>query len=278
MRHHILLPTDFSKNALSAALYAIRLYNSEPCTFYFLHAWSFSNSSTRTYISSEYIDKLEEKAQYQLLGLKTQAEADKTNALHKFEIFYSKDPLVKSIEVAIETHSIDLVVMGTNGASGTNRFLFGSNAVSIITKMKLCPILVVPADFDYIEPKHIGFPTDFKHLYSSELLSLKHFSKLCNSEVKVVHFNESDDLSHRQNTHLVLLKESLEGYKHSFHWMTDNNTKELAIKEFIRAQDINVLAMINYKHSFIESITKEPIVKNIGFHPVIPFLVIPCFS
>ena len=32
--------------------------------------------------------------------------------------------------------------------------------------------------------------------------------------------------------------------------------------------------MVNYKHSFIEKITKEPVIKTIGFQPFIPFLVI----
>ena len=38
---------------------------------------------------------------------------------------------------------------------------------------------------------------------------------------------------------------------------------------------INLLVLVNYKHSLIEKITKEPIIKKIGFHPIVPFLVIP---
>ena len=39
-----------------------------------------------------------------------------------------------------------------------------------------------------------------------------------------------------------------------------------------------MLVMVNYKHSFIESILNEPVVKKIGFQPMVPFLVIPSFS
>jgi hypothetical protein len=33
--------------------------------------------------------------------------------------------------------------------------------------------------------------------------------------------------------------------------------------------------MVNYKHAFIEHIIKEPVIKKIGFNPIVPFLVIP---
>ena len=56
MRQHILLPTDFSDNALAAIEYTLKLYANEPCTFYFLHAWSFTSQTSRTYITSNFID------------------------------------------------------------------------------------------------------------------------------------------------------------------------------------------------------------------------------
>jgi hypothetical protein len=33
--------------------------------------------------------------------------------------------------------------------------------------------------------------------------------------------------------------------------------------------------MLSYKHSLIEKIIKEPVIKKIGLKPTIPFLVIP---
>ena len=48
---------------------------------------------------------------------------------------------------------------------------------------------------------------------------------------------------------------------------------ELAIVK--RMMGIEVLAMVNYKHSLIEGITKEPVIEKIGFRPIVPFLVIP---
>ena len=61
----------------------------------------------------------------------------------------------------------------------------------------------------------------------------------------------------------------------SFHWMPDYAKKVNEINDFIEELKIDMLVMVNYKHSFIENIINEPVIKKIGFHPIIPFLVIP---
>jgi hypothetical protein len=72
-----------------------------------------------------------------------------------------------------------------------------------------------------------------------------------------------------------MLKNYLKDHEHSFHWMPDYSKKAAEIYEFIEELEIDILAMVNYKHSFIEGIIKEPVIKKIGVNPIIPFLVIP---
>jgi nucleotide-binding universal stress UspA family protein len=278
MNNHILIPTDFSDNAYSAAQYALKLYSNEASTFYLLHSWTFSSSGSRTYITSTYLETLKEEQKQKLEELKVKLEAESTNNYHKFEIIYSTDPLLPAIKKTIKKEKINLIVMGTKGATGAKEFLFGSNTVDIINKIKLCPILVIPDAFNFVAPKEIAFPTDFNRFYGEELVYIKQLSKLYNSKIRIVHINQNDQLSEKQNYNLAMLKAYLEDYKSSVHWMPDFGTKEQCIKDFIEEFDINILTMINYKHGFIENITKEPVIKKIGFHPVVPFMVIPCHN
>jgi nucleotide-binding universal stress UspA family protein len=186
--------------------------------------------------------------------------------------------MLDAIETAIKKHNIDLVVMGTKGATKAKGVFFGSNTIHIIKKMKLCPILIVPDEFDFIEPKQIAFPTDFNRFYGDELLPLKQLSELFNSKIRIIHISAEDNLTESQDYNLAMLKANLEDYPHTFHWMSDYGKIEQAIKDFIEELDINMLTMIHYEHSFIESIIKEPIIKKIGFQPTVPFLVIPCLN
>lgn len=275
MRHHILIPTDYSENAWSAALYAIKLFANEPCTFYFLHAWTFINTGSRTYISPKYIDDLKDASKSQLAAMKERAETKSTNNEQEFKTIFSVDSLNDAIKVAIKEHTIDMVVMGTKGATGAKQFLLGSNAVSVINKVRLCPVLLVPDNFEFVTPNQITFPTDFTRIFGNELESIKTLANLHDSTIQILHINVADKLTDTQNNNLEKLKTHLEDYKHSFNWIPEKGKKSQVIASFIEEQNINILTMINYKHDFMEDFIKEPVIKKMGFHAIIPFLAVP---
>lgn len=275
MRHQILIPTDFSDNAWSAALYAIKLYAKVPCTFYFSHTWTFLNTGTRTYISPSYIDPLKDKVKNQLAAFKERAQAESSNPEHEFKTIYGEGELWDTVEMALRKHAIDLVVMGTKGATGAKKLLFGSNAVTVLNKMKRRPVMLVPNKCEYVAPKSIVFPTDFNRSYGTELDPLKELAELHGGIIDVLHIQGKEELTDVQNQNLEILKEALKNHEHRFNWMGEYDKKANAIMDFVAENDVNILNMINYEHSFIENLTKEPIVKRIGFNSTIPFLVVP---
>jgi nucleotide-binding universal stress UspA family protein len=274
MKKNILLPTDFSDNAWCAAVYALKLYEREECNFYFLHSTKMK-ASAMSNLSNKLLKIMADQAKEELLELKNMATTANANANHQFDIILSVDAMDDAIERAVNKHNIDLIVMGTKGATGAKEIFLGSNTVKIIKQIKSCPILLIPHEYDFEEPKQIAFPTDFNRFYGEELLPLKRLADLYNSKIRVVHINEEDNLSHIQDYNLAMLKTYLENYPHTFHWMPDYTKKANAIIDFIEELNINILVMINYKHSFIESIINEPVIKKIGFHAPVPFFVIP---
>ena len=275
MKRKILLPTDFSENASSAIKYAIKLYDTEPCVFYLLHTWTFTNTGTRTYITTSYIDDLKETSEKKLKALKEKVEAESNNADHEFKTLFCVNDFLKSMELNVEKYKIDMIIMGTKGSSGIHQFLFGSNTVALMNKIQSCPILAVPDAFEFVTPKFVGFPTDYNHFYDNELEQIKDLSKLYDSKIKVFYVSKKCILSEKQNYNFTMLKAYLEDYPTSFHWGEGVANKEVAINTFVDEFKIDILTMINYKHSFIEDIVKEPVIKKIGFHPKVPFLVIP---
>lgn len=275
MRHHILLPTDFSENAWSAALYAIRMYAKVPCTFYFSHAWTFVNTGSRTYISPSYIDTLQNTSKEQLETLKQRAQFVSPHSEHEFKTIFSEDFLSESIKTAIKDHAIDLVVMGTKGATGAKEFLLGSNSVNVIKKVKLCPILLVPHKYEYAKTDRIAFATDFKRPYGDEILPLISLVKLQKSNLEILHINGPDDLTEKQQVNFNTLTQLLKDQPHNVHWIPEIGTKEEIISAFIEENNINLITMINYEHSFLEYVLNEPIIKKMGYHSLIPFMVIP---
>lgn len=274
MPKHILLPTDFSDNALSAAIYTLKLYKEEQCTFHFLHSSKLHTSSMSS-MSNKLARVLAEKARKELDDLKAKVEKEYANENHTFKVILSTNDLHSLIAVVVEKENIDLIVIGTKGETKAQEILFGSNTVNIIKQVKNCPILVIPNKYDFVKPEQIAFPTDFNRIYGDELLPLKQLADLNSSKIRIVHINNKNDISDTQKQNLALLETTLEHYDYSFNWMPNYDKKAKAIQDFIEELKINILVMVNYKHGFIENIMKEPVITNISFHPTVPFLVIP---
>lgn len=275
MKRKILLPTDFSDNSWSAVVYALKLYKNEFCTFYFLNS-TIIKVSMLSNLSNKLLKTMKDNAMKELLALKKLAEASDANANHDFQIILSSEDLITAIKKAIKERQIDLIIMGTKGATGAKEFFFGSNTVRVMKSNKFCPVLVIPEEFDFMEPKQIAFPTDFNRFYGDKELSpLKQLAELYNSKIRIVHINIEEKLNDIQEYNLMMLQSYLNHCEYSLHWMPKYSNKTIEINDFIEELDINMLAMVNYKHSFIETILKEPVIKKIGFHPTVPFLVIP---
>ena len=275
MKKNILLPTDFSDNAWNAAVYALKLYADDECTFYFLHSIKM-NISAMSNLSSKLLNTLKENALKEMLELKEMAQNTDANSNHDFQIIVSQNYLQQAIEDAFKKHRIDLVVIGKKGSTAAKELFLGGNTIETIKKMRLCPILIVPEEHDFTPPKQIAFPTDFNRFFDDkELRPLKNLAEMNNSKIRVVHINVEPNLNDIQEYNYTVLKSFLEDYEHSFHWMPDYANKSHEITTFIKDLEIDILVMMNYKHSFLENLLKEPVVKKIGTHPLVPFLVIP---
>ena len=122
MEKRILLPTDFSDNSWSAIVYALKLYKDVACVFHFLHAIAIESSAVAS-LSSKLLKEMKEKALKELLELKDMAEKSNINSNHRFEIIISAKDLNPAIEMAVKTYEIELIIMGTQGATGTEEFL-----------------------------------------------------------------------------------------------------------------------------------------------------------
>ena len=98
----------------------------------------------------------------------------------------------------VEDKNIDLIVMGTKGATGAQEILFGTNTVHIIKKAK-CPVIAIPPNFEYEVPKEILFPTDFEVDFKSEPLGiLLKIAQQHISSIEVLHVSYGYELSEKQ--------------------------------------------------------------------------------
>ncbi|TVZ14763.1 universal stress protein [Maribacter sp. MAR_2009_72] len=275
----ILLPTDFSANALNAITYALTLYKDVKCTFYLLNSYMPPVYHTEYLMGSPAQiglgDVVQQKSMSDLEELKEQLIRDFNNPIHTFITHSALNVLSSEVTRTIQAEGIDIVIMGTQGATGAKEILLGTNTVHVI-KNAQCPVMAIPSGFEYEIPEQVLFPTDYEvSLNEQKLSKLLQIVRIHGSLINVMHVHNGYDLNPVQRKY----KEQLEKILHKkalFHDVPSNEITT-AINNFQLKQKINLLVMVQNKHTFLERLFIEPVIKKIGFHVNIPFLVIPQF-
>ncbi len=276
----ILVPVDFSNNSYSALFYATRLFQNYSCQFCILNTFEVNTPILTSRINTNKGDvlfqKLRKESEEKLVAIKHRIVRDSEDLQHTFETISVSKNLAETISKTIGKKNIDLVVMGTKGATGAKEIFMGSNTVKVIQKIKKCPVLMVPDQYEFKKTLEIAFPSDFKRSYQEdEIKPITDIAALFSSNIKVFHIHEEEELDSMQEYNYHMLKKYLVDFETSIHWIPKFSKKSELINDFIKKIKIDMLAMVNYRHSLIEEFTHEPVIKNIGFHPTVPFLVIP---
>ena len=275
---HILVPTDFSKNAWNALKYGLDLYKSINCTFYILHVnpiptYSGAGSSVKgsSKMAQESVIRDSKESLDELL---LRIESIPNSAKHSFVTIALYDFFVDSIKREVETKKMDLIIMGTKGSSGLKKVTMGSNTGDVITKVK-CPLLAVPENAVFKKPEEITFPTDYYLRYDLKVLNtLIEMTRMHKSVLRVLHISKKgEELGEEQLKNKEFLNDYLQDVEHSFHSLTGADL-ETAVQCFTESRDIDMIAMVAKNLNFFQRILFRPKVEQISYHTDIPFLVL----
>jgi len=274
----VLLPTDFSENAFHAISYAVKLLENSTCIFYLVHAYVPPVYRMDYALGSPgqlgLPDDERYRAEEALENLRKKIEAQHHVSKHTFVTHAAFNGLTDEIRSISQKENIDFIVMGTQGATGAKEILFGSNTVHVIQKSGI-PVLAVPNGFEYKPPQNILFPTDYEADYNKAHLDfLLKFSKLWRSKLYILHVTSAEGLDQDQTDNKVYLEGRLLEQNHEFYDLPDQELIT-AINGFQKERPVDLLTMVKNKHTFLERLFVEPIIKNIGLHSQVPFLVLP---
>jgi nucleotide-binding universal stress UspA family protein len=273
---NILLPTDFSKNSLNAIKYAVNLLQNETCEFYIINVQKASSfisddmmgASTSTTIYNTLIDAAKKSISNIISILTTEFN----NPKHDFFSIVDYDNFIDAINQISKKHQIDLIIMGTKGASGLEKTLFGSNTVRVIQRCN-APVLAIPDGCVFEPIKKLAFTTNNLVLFNAkELEPLKKIWQINNAKLNILHVADENHLSQNQSKNEGFFKTHFAEASHDY---IDSNSRYIfkSIQNYINDNDINVLAMMSKKHSFIERLFTRHTVETFAFKINIPFLV-----
>ncbi|TJY35774.1 universal stress protein [Pontimicrobium aquaticum] len=274
----ILLPTDFSENSWNAIQYALRFFEKFNCHFYILHVNRLNNlaSDTSYIIAPEVIEEVQTKlAKKQLREfLKRISKELPHNKKHKFYTLTDYNFFIESIRNQIEEKNIDMIVIGTKGASGLKKYIIGSNTGDVITKVS-CTTLVVPENAKFNNVKEIAFPTDLSISYPIQTLEpISEVLEEFDSFLRILHISKKEeDLNIDQIKYKELLEDYFFNNNYSFHFLTNDDIED-AVQCFVQSRDIDMIAMVAKNLNYFQRILFMPTVEEISYHTDVPFLVL----
>ena len=276
----ILVPTDFSTCANTAVNFAVQSAKILPVEVTILHVFEVKGNIYTDYmgVNKEFNQSLLDEVENKLSQLKSNIE--KTEGI-VVTTYIFKGTVNEAILQTAEDKNIDLIVMGTLGASGIKEKVWGSNASAIIGNSKV-PVMVIPYEYEWKEPKNILIATNHFEKEPAILNFLFNLADLYKARMQVAVFtNEDDDntitlLEHTRKTqeYEIMLKKK---YKEEMLTATQLFGKEfeVTLEDYIRQNEIDILAMVTYQRSLWARIFHPSITKRISYHTKIPLLAIP---
>ncbi len=262
MTKRILIPTDFSKNAWTAVEYALELYKREQVVFYFLNSYEDSPLENADELSEKGLEKILHR-----LSIRTPHPG------HSYKTISKKLYPIDAIKKLVDSHDIDMIIMGTKGETDAGTILYGRYTIDAMEEVRNCPVMAIPKDFQYQDPKEIVFPTSFKTVFKSrELKHLFEISRITNAPVEIVHFKDKE-LTESQTENKALLEEILSGVEYSFQWVENKKFHE-GLLELVDQRESGMIAFINKKHNFFQHMFSDTLVKKLGVYSQVPVLAL----
>lgn len=272
----ILLPTDFSKNSINAIHYAVKLFELDECNFYILNVQKasqfISDDLMSVSTSATIYNTLVDAAKKSIINIISQIEKSYNNENHTFHSLVDYDNFIDSINQNSKLYGIDLIVMGTKGATGFEKVLFGSNTVHVMQRCDL-PVLAIPEGCKFKKLDVIAFTTSFSSTYAMENLeTLNYLINVYKAKLNLVHVITEPDFEEELYSNLVFFQSNFINMAFDRIILKENDIYK-TIHKYIIKNDIKMISMFRKKHSFVERLFTRHTLETFGFNIDVPFLV-----
>jgi nucleotide-binding universal stress UspA family protein len=267
----ILLPTDFSQNARYAAEYAFTLFPEKNNRFILLHVYD-PPKPTGMLITIDDIVKKEAVTE-----LKTAVTALKQNCPQgsTLEQLVIRGDTTEVINRICSNEKVDLVIMGTKGASGLKEVFMGSTTSTTIKNTNIT-LLAIHELANKTRPQRILFAADYTHLDKLDVLNpLVELAKKNAASLFIVNVvtNNKGKVSFNPVMEKVALSNYLDNIPHQY-FTIENTDVEEGLNSFIEEHQVDLMTVIPGKNNFFDSIFHRSVTNKIALHGKTPLLVL----
>jgi nucleotide-binding universal stress UspA family protein len=271
----ILFPTDFSKNAVHASLYAGMIARGMNAHLLLLNVYSIPMATDYQipYDVDGFLQISKEAAEENLqefareLIKATGISHGKVREITDYG--QTSDTIVK----VAQTEKVDFIMMGTKGISNMLDKWIGTNAQNVLEAAE-CPVWVIPENAPLNYPKLFMYAADFKEDDIVATHKVLEIAKPLGATCKVIHIHDYyEPISNRT------VKEIVSEFNHEFVDEDDVTIKNInrqevydGLKTYVRTHKPDVLALGVHHKSFLSKIFERSITKHFVQEGSIPLL------
>jgi len=269
----ILIPIDFSDEAKYACKVASQIAKKTNSEIILLHMLD---------IPSEAIDPIESNnlrggGQAIFIMKAIHKRFEKIKALPFFDGLKITEDVKfhKTFNGVIEEskkYGVDLIVMGSQGATGLKEMLVGSNTEKVVRHSDI-PVLVIKHDVENFEINDIIFASDFSDSSKKSFLNVIDFANVFKAKLHLLFINTIHNFEPTTVTKNKL-KDFLSEFDIKDHTVNiyNDTTIEEGILNFGKETDADVIAINTHGRSGLSQLFSESISKEIANHALRPII------
>ena len=271
----ILVPTDFSKHAEYALKVAGQIAKKNDGEIFLLHMLELPSAGNDVLSRAHDIPEL--------MFFKNAAVAKLDDLMNSSDLEGVKISRVIQFEMAFEgiikngeDHNVDLIVMGSHGASGFQEMFIGSNTEKVVRNSNV-PVLVIKREEDNFNVSKFVFASDFSEEIKKPFEKVVEFANKFNAHLHLVNVNtpnnfKSTKVAQKQIDEFVA---EFKINNYSTHIYNDVNI-EKGILHFAKSIDADLIGMGTHgrkglSHFFNGSISEDLV--NHAKRPIITFKI-----
>ena len=268
---NILVPTDFSGNATHAIRFALELSRKQKSKITLFHSFVLPVYATDIPVFPQADEELRKVSEEALSNLVSKLKAENPGV--DIDSFVSQGYAEDEIVDAAKSSGADMIVMGTQGASGLREALVGTITASVMDHAE-CPVMAVPEGASFTSFDKIVYATsyagDFQHV--EEIID---FARLFNAEVILLHISSGTVDTSYEFESIERFKERIvedSQYERISFKLLENKSVYEGLNQFLEEVKADLVAMTLHKRSFVQKLFNRSITKRMAYHTHIPLI------
>jgi nucleotide-binding universal stress UspA family protein len=236
----LLVPTDFSPSAENAARYAAQLAKLLRAKIRLVHVYQVPVTVSDVPVLMVSSDELEKSANRGLQRVRDLLHGEYPDVEIEMETRLGDVP--DELEEVTRENSAYAMVVGKHGASGVERFLFGSTTLSLTRKSSI-PVISVPTQFSSFRLANIALAADHSGIAAKEN-EIRAFVFATGAQLHLIHVQESG----KDTFDLKPLLPDLHPIRKTLRQQEFGQ----AIETYIEDNRIDMMIILPHHHGFME--------------------------